>query len=235
MLHLDSEIDAISFRHGSSHQTNMATARPMTAANKVPKRHRGQERQQHPQTDYAPSRPTLVWPTTAEVRCAREPDPTVLMTTSFALHDPNATSAEGPLRHFCHVAHFRFRGKRTSFTKVNSAAPPTTGSRSNRAAKRPLDRARTQCRHFGSRVTLSLAWPKTFALSSQLLKPRRRPWRKRSGGSRPASRRRSVRRSQPSSGWPGAVDLPPPRLRRGPPILHDNRIVSVVKTELSHV
>ena len=28
------------------------------------------------------------------------------------------TSAEGPLRHFWHVAHFRFRGKQTSFTKV---------------------------------------------------------------------------------------------------------------------
>jgi hypothetical protein len=135
------------------------------------------------------------------LRCAREPGPTVLMTTSFALHDPNATSAEGPSRHFCHVAHFRFRGKRTSFTKVNSAA--ASGSRSNRAAKRPLDRApHAVYRHFGSSVTLSLAaWPKTFALSSQLLKPRRRPWRKRSSGSRPASRRRSVRRSQPSSGW----------------------------------
>jgi hypothetical protein len=111
------------------------------------------------------------------------------------------TSAEGPSRHFCHVAHFRFRGKRTSFTKVNSAA--ASGSRSNRAAKRPLDRApHAVYRHFGSSITLSLAaWPKTFALSSQLLKPRRRPWRKRSSGSRPASRRRSVRRSQPSSGW----------------------------------
>jgi hypothetical protein len=37
MLHLDTEIDAFSFRHGSSHQTNMAITRQMTAANKRPK------------------------------------------------------------------------------------------------------------------------------------------------------------------------------------------------------
>ena len=30
----------------------------------------------------------------------------------------------------------------------------------------------------------------------------------------------------------GAINLPPPRVRRGPPIPHDNRTVSVLKTKL---